>query len=147
MQLLTQLICIGPLINKFPDIVYLFICTRFKAWGVVENKVAPRVCDLMLNIVCTSLQSCCMSTQILCSCYWQVTSIEDVTCGAEGATFDLPLNLCLTRASSLGLPGLTPISTPSWSYVIRADPGATPQTFSRIVVLPALALPMMRIRK
>lgn len=30
---------------------------------------------------------------------------------------------------------------------MRADPGATPQIFSRIVVLPALALPMMRIRK
>ena len=42
-----------------------------------------------------------------------LTSIEGVTCGAEGATFDFPLNLCLTRVSSLGFPGLDPTSTPS----------------------------------
>ena len=36
----------------------------------------------------------------------------------------------------------------SWSYtMIGFVPPATPQTFSRIVVLPALALPMTRIRK
>lgn len=56
-QLLTQLGCIGPLINEFPDIVYLFICTRFKTWGVVENEVASRVSNLVFDIMYTSLQS------------------------------------------------------------------------------------------
>ncbi len=38
-------------------------------------------------------------------------------------------------------------STPFWSYMMGFVPFATPQTFSRMVVLPALALPMMRMRK
>jgi hypothetical protein len=36
---------------------------------------------------------------------------------------------------------------PSLSYMMGFVPFATPQIFSRMVVLPALALPMMRIRK
>ena len=36
---------------------------------------------------------------------------------------------------------------PSFPYMIGFVPFATPQTFSRMVVLPALALPMTRMRK
>ena len=36
---------------------------------------------------------------------------------------------------------------PLLSYMMGCVPFATPQTFSRMVVLPALALPMMRMRK
>ena len=37
--------------------------------------------------------------------------------------------------------------SPSLSYMMDFVPFATPQTFSRMVVLPALALPMTRMRK
>ena len=66
MQLLTQLTCIRPPIDESPDIVYLFICTRFKTWGIMENEVASRVCDLVFNIMYTSLQSCCRSIELSC---------------------------------------------------------------------------------
>jgi len=40
-----------------------------------------------------------------------------------------------------------PTDLPSLSYMMDFVPFATPQTFSRMVVLPALALPMTRMRK
>lgn len=60
MQLLTRL-RIGPLLNEFPNILYLLVSTRLKSWRIVEDEVASRICDLMLDIMHTSLESCMLT--------------------------------------------------------------------------------------
>ena len=87
----------------------------------------------------------------------QLTSTDGVKCVAEGfeawGTCFL-LKACFMLSSSLNLGfrlcsawGVRMSSTPCSSYMMGFVPFPTPHTFSRIVVLPALALPMIRIRK
>ena len=55
MQLIFQLGCSRPLLNEVPNNLYLSLCTRLKTFRVMENKVASFICNLMLNIMYTSL--------------------------------------------------------------------------------------------
>ena len=72
----------------------------------------------------------------------QLTSIDGIKWVSVGSNCE-PNKCRILKASifqlSSGLPFL--------SYIIGLVPFSTPQTFSRMVVLPALALPMTRIRK
>jgi hypothetical protein len=75
----------------------------------------------------------------------QLTCIDGVKCVTEGVKCsDFFWKSCIMGASRLrGALSLTPCS----SYITGLVPWSTPQTFSRMVVLPAFALPMIRIRK
>ena len=55
MQLILQFGCSRLLLNEVPNNLYLLLCTRLKALGVMEDKVASFICNLMLNIMFTSL--------------------------------------------------------------------------------------------
>ena len=108
--------------------------------------------------------------------YIQLTSIDGIKCvmgaaediGAhfkcvsEGTLADFLLKSCFRDSLNLGFTlgsvagsgvgsGVGLIlalsRTPCSSYMMGLVPCATPQTFSRMVVLPALALPITRMRK
>ena len=61
MQLIFQLSFSRPLFNECPNNLQLLNCTRFKTLRVMENEVASRVGNLMLNIMYVSLAKCCIS--------------------------------------------------------------------------------------
>jgi hypothetical protein len=55
MQLMFQFIFGRLLCNEVPNNLNLFLCTRFKALRVMEDKVASIICNSMLNIMYASL--------------------------------------------------------------------------------------------
>ena len=175
MQLISQLSCSRSLLNEFPNNLHLLTCTSFKAPRVMEDKVASRVGNLVLNIMYAPLNI--NGWKYICFTM-QLTSIDGVKCVAEVAEdadedigegfkcvsegtgfllkscFMASLNPGFTLSSGEGsgvgsgvglILGLS--RTPCSSYMMGLVPCATPQTFSRMVVLPALALPMTRMRK
>ena len=56
MQLLSQFICNGPILNEFPNNLQLLACASFKSLRIMEDKVAPFIDHLVLNIVYASLK-------------------------------------------------------------------------------------------
>ena len=110
----------------------------------MEDKVTSFICNLMLNIMFTSL------TYILECNQWSLST--------SMYTIDLPqwmVSNGFHKVPVLHLEGrdyekVHGISSnlPFLLYMMMGCvPFATPQTFSRMVVLPALALPMTRMRK
>ena len=57
MQLVFQLSFCRLLVNELPSNLQLLSGTRFKTLRVMEDKVTPKVCNLMLNIMPASLLS------------------------------------------------------------------------------------------
>jgi len=57
MQLIFQLSFCSFLFNKFPSHLQFLSCTRLKTLRIMEDKVASIVCNLMLNVMYTSLSS------------------------------------------------------------------------------------------
>ena len=55
MQLIFQFIFGRLLLNEVPNNLNLFLCTRFKALRVMEDKVTSIICNPMLNIMYASL--------------------------------------------------------------------------------------------
>ena len=79
-------------------------------------------------------------------------------CVSEGTLADFLLKSCFRDSLNLGFTLGSGVGsgvglilalsrTPCSSYMMGLVPCATPQTFSRMVVLPALALPITRMRK
>ncbi len=164
MQPIVQLSCSGSFLNKFKDNLHLPAYTSFKALWIMEDEVASKVCNLVPNVMYPSLNIVSYQwmetftpwlTSIDGVKYVDGAEIDDVTDGVEfpeGANavflfqrcFMFPKNFFLSLGSGSG----SNLSSSSfWSKMMGLVPWATPQTFSRMVVFPALALPMTRIRK
>jgi hypothetical protein len=88
----------------------------------------------------------------------QLTSIDGVKCVAEaagevvtsvggGTGFLLKSFFMVVDSLNLGFSSASGLCSGSCLIMMGLVPCATPQTFSRMVVLPALALPMTRMRK
>ena len=140
MQLILQFGCSRHLLNEVPNNLYLLLCTRLKALWVMEDKVASFICNLMLNVMYSSLkiqlvQSKCIHSKSLTHLNWWYQMIQKASLLHLGGT-----EYEKVHGISSNLPA-------SLYMVMGCVPFATPQTFSRMVVLPALALPMTRIRK
>ena len=111
-----------------------------KPWESWKMKLLPSYV-IWCSILCTLLWNL---PHYYISGQWYLiiwlTNIEGIKCDSESAS-------CLpTRWWTCEIEGLW-FSLPFSSYMIGFVPCCTPQTFSRMVVLPALALPMTRIRK
>ncbi len=66
MQLILELSCSRPLFNEIQNNLQLLPCTRLKTLRVMEDKVAPFICNLMFNFMNASLIACIMvSTSLL----------------------------------------------------------------------------------
>ena len=140
MQLILQLGCSQPFCNEVPNNLYLLLCTRLKTLWVMEDKVASFICDLMLNIMYSSLMIQCNQSISIVN-HW-LTSIDGIKWVSEG------FSLLPRRNKIWETVHVISFNLPSSSYMMMGCvPFATPQTFSRMVVLPALALPMTRMRK
>ena len=61
MQLIFELSCGRPLLDEIPNNFQLVPCTRLKTLRVMEDKVAPFICNLMFNIMNTSLIVACVT--------------------------------------------------------------------------------------
>ena len=129
----------------------------------MEDKVASKVGNLVLNIMYALLKLiiCHYNWRSTCFNTMQLTSSDGVKCvteletagegvkGIEGfllKSFFMgadSLNLGFNFSSGLG----SGLGSGLDLIMIGLVPCATPQTFSRMVVFPALALPMTRIRK
>ena len=144
MQLILHFNCRRPLLNEFPNYLHLLASTSFKALRVMKNKVASRVCNLVFNVMYAPLNLVAYQRMEI-HASMQLTSIEGVKCVKEGAGF--LLSSCFMDAGSLNLCLGSLSWMPCLSYMMVLVPCATAQTFSRMVVLPELALPMTRIRK
>ena len=107
----------------------------------MEDKVTSRVCNLMLNIMHASLLSLqvngCIHISLLLS------DLPQLMASNESQTVQ-PDSLQEIQQSRKHK---TQTDLPYSLYMMGFVPFATPQTFSRMVVLPALALPMTRMRK
>ena len=106
----------------------------------MEDKVTSWVCNLMLNIVQASLLLLHVNGYIH-------TSLSDppqmmVSNESQTAQADY---LQETQQSKEVQNSESQTELPSLLYMMGFVPFATPQTFSRMVVLPALALPMTRM--
>ena len=160
MELIFQLSCSRSFLNEFPSNLHLLTCTSLKTPRVMEDKVASRVGNLVLNIMHAPLYI--NEWKYICFTI-QLTSIEGVKCVDEDvgegfkcvsestdfllkSCFMDSLNRCFTLGLGVGLASALS-STPCSSNMMGLVPCATPQTFSRMVVFPALALPMTRMRK
>ena len=139
MQLILQFGCSRLLLNEVPNNLYLLLCTRFKASWIMKDKVASFICNLMLNVMFTSLTL---------SEHW-AHQCTPLTClnGWYQMGFTR-FHLCTWLEQNVRKSIRLSFNSPFLSCIMMGFvPFATPQTFSRIVVLPALALPMTRMRK
>ena len=107
----------------------------------MEDKVTSRICNMMLNMMQASLWSSlhvngCIHTSLSGSPQLMASN-ESQTVQADYLQETQQSNEAQTHWTDL----------PSSSYIMGFAPFATPQTFSMMVVLPALALPMTRMRK
>ena len=140
MQLVFQLSFCRLLFNELPSNLQFLSGPRFKTLRVMEDKVTSRVCNLMLNIMQASLFSLHVNRYIhtLLSDSPQVMVSNDL----QSVQADYLQETQQSKEAQNSDHFL-----PSLPYMIGFISFATPQTFSRMVVLPALALPMMRMRK
>lgn len=56
MQLIFQFSCSRPFSNELPNMLQLLSCPRLKTLRIMEDKIAPMVCNLVLNIVYAFLE-------------------------------------------------------------------------------------------
>ncbi len=141
MQLVFQLSFSRLLFNELPSNLQFLSWTTFKTLRVMEDKVTSRICNMMLNMMQASLWSSlhvngCIHTSLSGSPQLMASN-ESQTVQADYLQETQQSNEAQTHWTDL----------PSLSYMMGFTPFATPQTFSRTVVLPALALPMTRMRK
>ena len=141
MYLIFQFSSSWLLLYEIPNMLQLLNCTWFKTLGVMEDKVTSRVCNLVFNIMYASLKFCCILHRWPC-----ISSVDLPQLMASDVLQMVPILYLKESQFGKQLQKLE-LGLPSWSYIMGLVPCCTPQTFSRMVVLPALALPMMRMWK
>ena len=144
MQLILQLGCSRLLLNEVPDnlYMYLLLCTRLKTLWVMEDKVASFICNFMFNIMYTSL-TFEWNQWVLSASMYRLASMDGIKWVSQGSNSWPWRNRKWGSILGFHLCNLPFLSCIMMGFV----PFSTPQTFSRMVVLPALALPMTRMRK
>jgi hypothetical protein len=106
----------------------------------MEDKVASRVCNLMLNIVQASLLSLYVNGYI----HTSLSDSPQLKASNESQNVQADYLQETQQSKEVQNPE-SQTDSPSLLYMMGIVPFATPQTFSRMVVLPALALPMRRM--
>ena len=70
MQLISQFKCRRLFLYEVPNSIHLLTCTSFKPLRIMEDKVASRVCNLVLNVMYSSLKTTYFSCPfMLCHMY------------------------------------------------------------------------------
>ena len=82
MQLISQFKCRRLFLYEVPNSIHLLTCTSFKPLRIMEDKVASRVCNLVLNVMYSSLKITYFSCQSHSCCAIYVhTSIDGAKYG------------------------------------------------------------------
>lgn len=135
----------GPIIDKLSYDLHLVPPASLETLRVMEYKVTPRIRNLVLYIVDSSLDRQNIY-HFRTGIFRWLTYIDDCK-GSAGTGKSEARRPQRRRGAGLGSPGV--ISTPLRSYMIGAIFNFLPRLhiFSMRVVFPAFAFPMTRIRK